>query len=60
MSVDQHDRLAFTTIEEREVWLQSCRDRLRQLLVVQSRLPLFEPHSVRTNMLGFHANIWPH
>ena len=57
MSVFQHDRLASKTMREREVRLQSCRDRLRQLQVVQSWLPLFEQHSVRTNVLGFHADM---
>ena len=42
---------------EREARLQCDRQRHREQVVVQSQLPLFQQHSVRSKMLRFHAHM---
>ena len=57
MSTYQRERLAAETEEEREVRLQCDRQRHRDQQLVQSQLPLFEQHSIRTKMHKFHAHM---
>ena len=57
LSASQRERLATETAEEREARLQSDRQRHRDLEVVQSQLPLFRQHSVRSKILRFHGHM---
>ena len=57
MSTYQHERLAAETEEKRKVRLQCDRQRHRDQQLMQSQLPLFEQHSIRTKMHTFHAHL---
>ena len=56
-SASRRERLAAEFAEEREARLQCDRQRHREQVVVQSQLPLFQQHSVRSKMLRFHAHM---
>ena len=56
-SASRRERLAAESAEEREARLQCDRQRHREQVVVQSQLPLFQQHSVRSKMLRFHAHM---
>ena len=57
MSTYQREKLASESEAEREVRLQCDRQRHRDQQLVQSQLPLFEQHSIRTKMHKFHAHL---
>ena len=57
MSTNQHEKLAFETLEETELRLECYSTRYMEQKSVQLQLPLFQQCSIQAKMRKFHANM---